>query len=123
LSAYGNVPYTTVPRGINASSHQQGGEKRSAPKVYRFDARLDEDQKLLIQRAAELEGRTMTDFVLHSATVAAEQTIQERAMMLLSVRDTQAFVTAILSPAAPGSVLRAAARDYKTRVSRRRRTA
>jgi uncharacterized protein (DUF1778 family) len=106
---------------------QDDGRKRqtrnATPKVYRFDARIDEDQKLLIQRAADLEGRTMTDFVLHSATAAAERTIQERAMMILSARDTEAFVAAILKPAEPGPALRAAARRYKTRVRRRVRTA
>ncbi len=91
-------------------------------KVYRFDARLDEDQKTLIQRAADLEGRTMTDFVLHSAKVAAERTIQDRAIMILSARDTEAFVDAIFNPAEPGPVLRAAARTYKSRMSRRART-
>ncbi len=92
-------------------------KKRSAPpRVYRFDARLDEDLKRLIQRAADLEGRTMTDFVLQSAQVAAERTIQERAMLLLRARDTEAFVAAILNPAEPGPALRAAARAYKTRV-------
>jgi uncharacterized protein (DUF1778 family) len=46
--------------------------KRKAPKAkaYRFDARLNEEQKVLIQKAADLEGRTMTDFVLHSAQAA-----------------------------------------------------
>lgn len=97
--------------------------RRATAKVYRFDARLDEDQKTLIQRAADLEGRTMTDFVLHSAKVAAERTIQERAMMILSARDTEAFVNAILNPPAPGPALRAAARAYKRSVGRRTRTA
>ena len=83
-------------------------KRRPTPKVHRFDARLDEDQKLLIQRAADLEGRTMTDFVLHSAKVAAERTIQERAMLILSARDTEAFVAAILKPVEPGPALRAA---------------
>ena|ERR1700722_16529620 len=83
-------------------------------KAYRFDARLNEEQKVLIQRAADLEGRTMTDFVLHSAETAAERTIEERAMLILSARETEAFVNAILSPAEPGPVLRAAARRYKS---------
>src|SRR5579864_5235241 len=89
--------------------------KRKAPKskAYRFDARLNQQQKTLIQRAADLEGRTMTDFVLHSAETAAERTIQERAMLVLSARETEAFVNAILHPAEPGPVLRAAARHYK----------
>lgn len=55
----------------------------------------------------------MTDFVLHSAETAAERTIEERAMLVLSARETEAFVNAILHPAEPGSVLGAAARHYK----------
>jgi uncharacterized protein (DUF1778 family) len=89
--------------------------KRKTPKAkaYRFDARLNEEQKVLIQKAADLEGRTMTDFVLHSAETAAERTIKERAMLILSARETEAFVDAILHPAEPGRVLRGAARHYK----------
>jgi uncharacterized protein (DUF1778 family) len=82
-------------------------------KAYRFDARLNEEQKVLIQRAADLQGRTMTDFVLRSAELAAERTIEERAMLLLTARETAVFVDAILNPAKPGRVLRAAARHYK----------
>jgi uncharacterized protein (DUF1778 family) len=86
-------------------------QTRSA-KMYRFDARLSEEQKLLIQRAADLEGRTMTDFVLHSAETAAERTIEQRAMLILTARETEVFVKAILSPPEPGRVLRRAAREY-----------
>lgn len=82
-------------------------------RAYRFDARLDEDQKTLIQKAADLEGRTMTDFVLHSAELAAERTIQERSMVILSARETEAFVNAILSPREPGPALRTAAQAYR----------
>jgi uncharacterized protein (DUF1778 family) len=94
--------------------------KYKAPKAkaYRFDARLNEQQKVLLQRAADLQGRTMTDFVLHSAEAEAERTIEERAMLILSVRETEEFVDAILNPAEPGPVLRAAARTYKKMTSR-----
>lgn len=87
--------------------------KRAAPKSYRFDARLNESQKLLIQRAADLESRTMTDFVLHSAEMAAERTIQERAILTLSVRETAMLVDVLLNAPEPGKVLRRAARRYK----------
>ena len=94
--------------------------KRSVPKAkaFRFDARLNEDQKRLIQRAADIEGRTMTDFVLSSAESAAERTIEERAMLIMTVRETESFVDAILNPAEPGPVLRAAARHYKKALGR-----
>jgi len=55
----------------------------------------------------------MTDFVLESAQAAAERTIQERTMLVLSARETEAFVDAITNPAEPGPVLREAARRYK----------
>lgn len=87
-------------------------------KGYRFDARLNEAQRVLIQRAADLEGRTMTDFVLHSAQSAAERTIQERSMLVLSARESEAFVDTILNPPEPGRVLRAAARQYMSRARR-----
>lgn len=92
--------------------------KRKAPKgkSYRFDARLNEELKVLIQKAADLEGRTMTDFVLHSAEAAAERTLEERAMLILSARETEAFVDAVLHPAHPGPALRAAARHYKNTI-------
>jgi uncharacterized protein (DUF1778 family) len=87
--------------------------KRKAPaKTYRFDARLNEQQKLLIRRAADLEGRTMTDFVLHSAEVAAEQTIERRTILVLTARDSEVFVDAILKLPGPGPVLQKAAREY-----------
>ena len=89
------------------------GRKTSKKKDYRFDARLNEHQKTLLQRAADLEGRTVTDFVVHSAQVAAERTIEERAMLILSKNETEMFVSAIPKPADPGSVLRTAARQYK----------
>ena len=82
-------------------------------KSYRFDARLNEEQKVLIQKAADLEGCTMTDFVLRSAQAAAERTLRDRAMLILSARETESFVDAILNPAEAGPVLRAAARHYK----------
>jgi uncharacterized protein (DUF1778 family) len=92
--------------------------RKPASKAYRFDARLNEEQKLLIQRAADIEGRTMTDFVLRSAEMAAERTIKQRALLALTARETEAFVDAILKPAKPGRVLRAAARRYKRTLGR-----
>jgi uncharacterized protein (DUF1778 family) len=60
----------------------------------------------------------MTDFVLHSAEIAAERTIEQRAMLILTARETEAFVDAILRPAEPGRVLRSAARYYKKNLDR-----
>ena len=60
----------------------------------------------------------MTDFVLHSAEIAAQKTIEQRAMMTLNARDSASFVDAILKPAPTGPVLRAAARYYRSKLGR-----
>jgi uncharacterized protein (DUF1778 family) len=100
-------------------SHTVARKRKSQKsKAYRFDARLNEEQKFLLQKAADLEGRTMTDFVLHSAEAAAGRTIEERAMLILSARETEVFVDAILYPREPGSALRASARHYKNTIGR-----
>src|SRR5438094_5090720 len=99
--------------GTQTITRAKKRKKTARAKAYRFDARLNADQKTLIQKAADLEGRTMTDFVLHSAEAAAERTIQDRVMLILSIRETESFVNAILRPADLGHVLRAAAEQYK----------
>jgi uncharacterized protein (DUF1778 family) len=99
--------------GVPVAQTVRRAQKRQPPtKTYRFDARLNEYQKLLIQRAADIEGRTMTDFVLHSAEAAAEKTIQKRDILVLSARDSKLFVDAILNPKGPGPVMRKAAKEY-----------
>ena len=91
--------------------------RRAPPKTYRFDARLNEEQKVLIQRAADLEGRTMTDFLIHRAEAAAEGTIGRRGMLILTARETKVLADAILKPAEPGPVLRRAAREYRRKTA------
>lgn len=106
-----------MPR--TAQRSQKSSERTLPAKTYRFDARLNVEQKLLLQRAADLEGRTMTDFVLQSAEAAAERTIEKRAMLILTVRETEAFANAILNPPKPGAVLRKAAREFRDKAVRR----
>lgn len=104
-----------MPQTVQRAKKQR--RSNSAAKTYRFDARLTAEQKLLIQRAADLEGRTMTDFVLHSAESTAERTIERRYMLILTARETEAFANAILNPPNPGTVLRKAAREYRKKIA------
>jgi uncharacterized protein (DUF1778 family) len=69
-------------------------------------------------RAIDLEGQTMGDFLLHSAE-SAKRTIQERVFLILSARQTDAFVDALLHPPEPGRLLRSAARHCKNSVGGR----
>lgn len=64
----------------------------------RLETRVTADQKSLVERAAALQGRTVTDFVLSSVQEAARRAIEEHQRLNLSVRDSEAFVEALLNP-------------------------
>jgi uncharacterized protein (DUF1778 family) len=98
-----------VPQTVRGT----GTRKTTKAKTYRFDARLNEDQKYLIQRAADMEGRSMTDFVIQSAEEAAKRTVEHRSMWILSAHDTEIFVNALLNPPEPGPVLRKVFREHR----------
>jgi uncharacterized protein (DUF1778 family) len=79
----------------------------------RLEARITPEQKALLQRAADLTGRSLTDFVVSSAQAAAEEAIERQHVINLSARDSLIFAEAILNPAEPNENLRAAARRYR----------
>lgn len=86
----------------------------SNPKsMARLEARVDPEIKALWQKAAELEGRSLTDFVIASVQAAACKVIEQHQILKLSVEDSEAFVDALLNPAKPNDALKAAALRYK----------
>ena len=79
----------------------------------RLETRVTAEQKALIEHAAALQGRSITDFVLTSVQDAARRAIEEHEIIALSLRDSQAFVEALLNPPEPSARLREAAARYK----------
>jgi uncharacterized protein (DUF1778 family) len=79
----------------------------------RLEARVTADQKRLIERAAALQGRSVTDFVLASLQDAARRAIQEHQQLDLSARDSEAFVDALLNPNPINDRLRDTVRQYR----------
>jgi uncharacterized protein (DUF1778 family) len=92
-----------------AVSKSASGRIRAA----RLEARVTAEQKRLIERAAALQGRTVTDFVLSSVQDAARRAIEEHYQIELSVRDSEAFVDALLNPRPVNDRLRDAVRRYR----------
>lgn len=79
----------------------------------RLEARISGEKKAVLQHAAELSGRTLSEFVVESAQAAAMRVIQEHENIRLSQAEQIAFVTALLNPAAPNNRLRKAAANYR----------
>ncbi len=87
-------------------------DQTSDVKRDRLEARITRDQKAVLMRAAALQGRTLTDFVVHSAQEAALRVIEVHESIQLAKQDREAFAEALLNPPAPGKRLRAAARRF-----------
>ena len=85
--------------------------RRSRPE--RLEARVTAEQKRLIEHAAALQGRTVTDFVLASVQEAARQVIEAQQRLELSVQDSRAFVQALLNAAPANDRLRETVRRYR----------
>ncbi|QLA17987.1 DUF1778 domain-containing protein [Desulfolutivibrio sulfoxidireducens] len=75
------------------------------PRMARLEARLPGEIHALLKRAAELEGRTLTDFVVAAASEAARKTIEEREILRLSASDQLLIAKALLDPPAPAPAL------------------
>ena len=81
-------------------------EKVSA--TARLEARLPVDVHALLRRAAEIQGRSLTDFVVTAAREAACRAIEETEILRLSVADQRQIAEAILNPPKPAPALRRA---------------
>lgn len=74
----------------------------------RLEARITKDLHALLKRAAELQGRTMTDFVVAAVQEAAYQAIEQHEVVRMSLADQQQFAEALLSPPEPSPALKRA---------------
>ncbi|MDP2370396.1 DUF1778 domain-containing protein [Rhodoferax sp.] len=74
----------------------------------RLEARISVDLHSMLKRAAELQGRTMTDFVVSAVQVAAQRAIEQAEVIRLSLADQECFAQALLAPPQPAPALQRA---------------
>lgn len=74
----------------------------------RLEARISTDLHSMLKRAAELQGRTMTDFVVAAVQDAAQRAIEQAEVIRLTLVDQERFAQALLSPPQPTPALKRA---------------
>ena len=77
----------------------------TAVKTARLEARIDPELRAMLQQAAELEGRKLTDFVTPALQEAARRTISAAHVLKLSIADQQIFAGALIDPPAATAAL------------------
>ena len=86
---------------------------QESSKTARIEARIAPDALAVVKRAAELQGRSISDFVVAAAQEAASRAIEEAQIIRLSVEDQRAFATAILNPPPPSAALKRASTAHR----------
>jgi uncharacterized protein (DUF1778 family) len=74
----------------------------------RLEARISNELHAMLKRAAELQGRTMTDFVVAAVQDAALRAIGQAEILQMTLKDQQRFADALLSPPKPSAALKRA---------------
>ena len=74
----------------------------------RLEARISPDLHAMLKRVAELQGRTMTDFVVAAVQEAALRALEQSEVIRLSLTDQECFAHALMSPPQPSPALKRA---------------
>lgn len=77
-----------------------------APRRETLNIRIKADERGLIDRAAELVGKTRTDFILDATRRAAEEALLDRALFVIDSKAHAAFVARLDAEPAPNARLR-----------------
>ena len=71
---------------------------QESTRTARVEARIAPDALAVVRRAAELQGRSISDFLVAAALKDAHQTIEDAQIIRLSVDDQQRFAELLLNP-------------------------
>ncbi len=79
----------------------------------RLEARLPNETHALLKRAAELQGRSLTDFVVTAASEAATRVMREHQLIQLSLEDQRRFAEALINPPPEAPAMRRAREHHR----------
>jgi uncharacterized protein (DUF1778 family) len=84
-----------------------------------MDLRIPQEVRDIIDHAASMEGRTRTDFVIAAALERAEQVIERRKLIRLTMRDQALLVKSLLENRVeePPQYVEDIAQEYAARVT------
>jgi uncharacterized protein (DUF1778 family) len=79
----------------------------------RFEARVSPEVLAVVRRAAEMQGRSVSDFVVAAAHDAAHRAIEENQLIRLSLADQERFLAALTDPPPMSDALKRAAKAHE----------
>ena len=79
----------------------------------RLEARIPRDVHALLKRAAEIEGRTLTDFVVAAARTAALETVEQTEVVRLTGEASAMVAALLIDPPAPNAAMHRAMEHHR----------
>ncbi|MDD2750911.1 type II toxin-antitoxin system TacA family antitoxin [Acidithiobacillus thiooxidans] len=90
--------------------------REASTRIERLGFRLDKETKEMVERAAYLARRKVSDFCVSALINVARQTIAEHETLVLSDNDREAFFDALINPPEPSEHLKRAMLEHERRV-------
>lgn len=84
----------------------------------RVEARIAPEALAFVRRAAELQGRSVSDFLVAAALKDAQRTIEDAQIIRLSVDDQQRFADLLLNPPTLAPAMKRALKARKRLIAR-----
>ena len=90
--------------------------QRRTTRTSRLEARITREALAVVRRAAEIQGRSVSDFVVAAAQEAAQKTVTEIEIVRLSRAAQEKFVGLLLNPAPLAPALKKAFERHRALV-------
>ena len=90
---------------------------QESTRTSRIEARISPNALAIVKRAAEIQGRSVSDFVVAAAQEAAYRTIEETQIIRLSIEDQRAFAAAMLNPPPLAPAMERAIERYRRQIT------
>lgn len=101
----------------SASGSKTKQKKSSAVKASsRLDFRIAPENKRVIEKAATINGQSVSDFAVSTLLKSAREVLERHGQTRLSERDRDAFLELLDNPPEPNEALREAVKNYRRRV-------
>jgi uncharacterized protein (DUF1778 family) len=91
---------------------------RNSTRLTRLEVRLSSETLAVVKRAAEIEGRSVSDFVVAAARQAAQRAIAETEVIRLALAGQKALAAALVTPPKPAPALRRARTAHRRLIAR-----
>lgn len=93
-------------------------DTRQENRSERIQARATKRAKDVLERAAAVQGVSLSDFIISTALEQANKSLQAHEQLELSARDSRAFAEALINPPAPNEALSKARDRHAAEVER-----